>query len=98
MAAALAHECLNSVPLHKAEAIQLVEAIEPYMEWQTDPGYKADPPADYFYPPYDMFAALNKVKSNLQADVYPNEYAFHVDLYTTVFGPGHDGHYVLYSE
>ncbi|OIW32669.1 peptidase s41 family protein [Coniochaeta ligniaria NRRL 30616] len=98
VAAALAYECLNSVPLKKDEAIALVDALEPYLEWQSDPGYKADPPAGYYYPGYDLFAALAKVRSNLVADKYPNEYQFQADLYNTVFGPGHDGHYVFYPD
>lgn len=98
MAAELAHECLNSIPLDKAGAIALVDSIEPYLEWQSDAPYKANPPADYFYPGYDIFAALAKVKSNLEADKYASEYAFQLDLYVTVFGPGHDGHFVFYPD
>lgn len=98
VAAALAYECLKSVPLHKEAAIELVDSIEPYLEWQSDAAYKADPPQDYFYPGYDMFANLAKVKSNLQAGKYANEYAFQSDLYNTVVGPGHDGHYIFYPD
>ncbi|CAK7227183.1 hypothetical protein SCUCBS95973_006457 [Sporothrix curviconia] len=96
--AELAYDCLASVPLHKDEAVQLVDSIEPYLEWQTDAAYKADPPADYFYPPYDMFAALAEVRSNLVNDVYDSEYAFQIDLYLKVFGQGHDGHFVMYPD
>jgi hypothetical protein len=35
IAAKIAHDCLASVPLGKEAAIELVDAIEPYMEWQT---------------------------------------------------------------
>jgi hypothetical protein len=62
-----------------------------------DSAYKKNPPADYFYPPIDIFAKLASIKSNLQANVYVNEYAFQQDLYQ-VFAPGHDGHYVLYPD
>lgn len=33
--AQLAYDCLNSVPLHAEEALDLVEAILPYIEWQS---------------------------------------------------------------
>jgi hypothetical protein len=98
VAASLAYDCLKSVPLNKAAAIDLVDALEPYLEWQSDAAYKADPPADYFYPPVDIFAALAKVRANLVADKYAGEYDFQLDLYVTVFGPGHDGHYVFYPD
>lgn len=35
VAAQLAHDCLNSVPLNKTAAIELVDAMEPYLEWQS---------------------------------------------------------------
>jgi len=56
-----------------------------------------NPPADYFYPPLDIFGKLASVKSNLQKDVYKNEYTFQEDLYQ-VFAPAHDGHFVLYPD
>ncbi|KAI8180792.1 Peptidase S41 family protein ustP [Colletotrichum sp. SAR 10_75] len=96
--AQLAYDCLNSVPLGKQEAIDLVDSIVPYLEWQSDATYKADPPADYDFPAYDMFAALEKIRSNLEADVYTSEYAFQSALYNEVFGPGHDGHFVYYPD
>ncbi|ERT01703.1 hypothetical protein HMPREF1624_02957 [Sporothrix schenckii ATCC 58251] len=96
--AELAYNCLRSVPLHRDAAVQLVDAIEPYLEWQSDAAYKADPPADYFYPPYDIFEALAQVRSDLVNDVYDSEYAFQIDLYLKVFGQGHDGHFVFYPD
>lgn len=79
-------------------AVQFVDSIEPYLEWQSDAAYKADPPPDYFYPPYDMFAALQTVRANLLNDVYNSEYTFQTDLYLKVVGQGHDGHFALYPD
>ena len=86
------------MPLNKEAAIELVDALEPYLEWQSDAAYKADPPEDYFYPAYDVFEALAQVKSNLESDQYENEYAFQLDLYVSVFAAGHDGHLVFYPD
>ncbi|CZT51805.1 uncharacterized protein RSE6_13005 [Rhynchosporium secalis] len=97
VAAQLAHDCLNSVPLNKAAAIKLVDGIVPYIEWQSDAEFKKKPPADYFYPPHDIFAAMASVKTNLQADKYANEYEFQEDLYQ-VFAKAHDGHFVFYPD
>lgn len=33
--ASIAHDCLLSVPLGKEAAIELVDSIEPYLEWQS---------------------------------------------------------------
>ncbi|KAK2593876.1 hypothetical protein QQS21_008396 [Conoideocrella luteorostrata] len=98
VAAALAHKCLKTVPLGKDEGIKLVDAIEPYLEWQSDAAYKKDPPKDYFYPGFDIFGNLAKVKSGLQSGKYDGEYDFQVDLYRQVWAPGQDGHYVVYPD
>ncbi|KAG6288857.1 hypothetical protein E4U46_002964 [Claviceps purpurea] len=96
--AALAYECFNTVPLGKDEAIKLVDAIEPYLEWQSDAAFKKNPPKDYAYPGFDMFANLANVKSNLQAGKYASEYEFQIDLYKQVWAPGQDGHFVFYPD
>ncbi|KAK1593796.1 uncharacterized protein LY79DRAFT_579019 [Colletotrichum navitas] len=112
--AELAYACLNSVPIKKDAAIALVDSLVPYMEWQSDreellqvwrlltrpadAAYKADPPAGYDFPGFDMFAALSKIKENVQKNVYPGEYAFQSDLYQKVFAPGHDGHFIFYPD
>ncbi|KAH6665485.1 peptidase s41 family protein [Halenospora varia] len=97
VAASLAHECLSSVPLGKEAALKLVDAMAPYLEWQSDAAWKKDPPSDYFYPPHDIFGYLASVKANLQADKYANEYEFQQDLYN-VFAKGHDGHFIFYPD
>ncbi|TGO52774.1 hypothetical protein BCON_0135g00230 [Botryotinia convoluta] len=96
--AKLAHDCLNSVPLNVTAALEYVTGLEPYIEWQSDLVDLKDPPADYFYPPYDPLAKLASVKSNLEkGGVYANEYEFQQDLYQ-VFTPAHDGHFVVYPD
>ncbi|KAF4125503.1 peptidase S41 family protein, partial [Geosmithia morbida] len=87
-----------SVPLGKQAALDLVDAIEPYLEWQSDAAYLKNPPQDYFYPGFDLFENLSKVRANLEADKYDGEYDFMTDLYETVFLPGHDGHYLFYPD
>ncbi|KAL0944749.1 uncharacterized protein CTRU02_202636 [Colletotrichum truncatum] len=96
--AQLAYDCLNSVPLGKQEAIDLVDSMVPYIEWQSDLAYKANPPAGYDFPAFDALGNLAKIRSNLEADVYASEYAFQSALYEQVFGPGHDGHFVYYPD
>ncbi|KAL7930666.1 hypothetical protein V8C35DRAFT_324143 [Trichoderma chlorosporum] len=96
--ASLAYACLNTIPLHKYAGVQLIDSLEPYLEWQSDAAYKADPPSDYFYPPHDILKSLASVRADLVADKYTNEYEFQVDLYTRVFGPAHDGHLVFYPD
>ncbi|GKT50867.1 peptidase S41 family protein ustP [Colletotrichum spaethianum] len=83
VSAQLAYACLNSVPIIKEAAIEFVDSLFPYLEWQTG---------------YDLFAALSNIRENVLNDVYPGEYAFQAAIYEEVFGPGHDGHYVYYPD
>ncbi|SZF05324.1 unnamed protein product [Blumeria hordei] len=95
--AQLAHECLNSMPLNKTAAIQLVDAIAPYLEWQSDLAWKKDPPADYGCPAHDVIAALDQVRKNLVENKYENEYVFQIDLYG-LFLKGCDGHMLMFPD
>ncbi|KAI0125331.1 hypothetical protein BJ170DRAFT_500145 [Xylariales sp. AK1849] len=96
--ASLAYDCLNSIPIYKEGALKYLEEIVPYLEWQSDPAFKKNPPSDYFYPPYDFWAELDRVRAGVEADTYENEYAWQADFYKSVFGPGHDGHFVVYPD
>ncbi|KAH8896236.1 hypothetical protein GQ53DRAFT_792162 [Thozetella sp. PMI_491] len=98
VSAAIAHDCLNSIPLNTTAAILFVDGLIPYMEWQTDIAYKADPPKDYPYPAFDMFTNLALVKTNLQAGNYDNEYEFQQDLYNMIVAPAHDGHFAIFPD
>jgi hypothetical protein len=62
-----------------------------------DSAYLKDPPANYFYPPHDIFTYLSSVKAKLENNVYANEYEFQEDLYQ-VFARAHDGHFVFYPD
>lgn len=66
--------------------------------YMVDSAYKADPPADYSYPAYNMFTNLATIRSKLSNGSYAGEYEFQDELYRTVFGAGHDGHFVLYPD
>ena len=98
VAASLANECLKSVPLGKESALELVDSLSPYLEWQSDLAYKKDPPKDYFYPGFDVIGELAKVKADLEGDKYKGEYEFQLDLQKRVFAPGQDGHYAYFSD
>ncbi|PTB61712.1 hypothetical protein BBK36DRAFT_1131123 [Trichoderma citrinoviride] len=98
VAAEIAHDCLRSIPLGKDAAIELVDAMVPYLSWQSDSAYKAHPPAGYPFPGYDIFANLAKIKADLQADKYDGEYSFQLDLYLNVIAKGHDGHLLFYPD
>lgn len=97
VSAQLAYECLTSVPLNKTAALELVDSIEPYVQWQSSLAWLKDPPKDYDFPPHDTLGVLASVKENLINDKYPNEHSFQIDLYS-VFTPAHDGHFIFFPD
>ncbi|CRK21693.1 hypothetical protein BN1723_002808 [Verticillium longisporum] len=96
--AKIAHSCLQSVPLGQQAALDYLDSVAPYLDWQTDPTYKANPPPDYFFPPHDYYAAMEKVRQKVATGQYDSEYAFQDDFYRSVFGPAHDSHMVVYPD
>ncbi|KAF4963704.1 hypothetical protein FSARC_8301 [Fusarium sarcochroum] len=96
--AKLAYDCLNSVPLNKPAALRFMAELEPYVEWQSTLAFLKEPPTDYFFPPHDVSAALNSLRTRLEADKYLNEYEWQEDLYVNVFGPAHDGHFYVFPD
>ncbi|KAI1392604.1 uncharacterized protein F4822DRAFT_441486 [Hypoxylon trugodes] len=96
--ASIAYECLNSVPINKDAALRFIDELAPYIEWQSDTVFLKIPPADYFYPPTDLWATLDRIRADLEADKYSNEYEWQEDLYKNFFGPAHDGHLVVYPD
>lgn len=95
VAANLAYKCLKSVPITKSDALKLVDSVKPYFEWQSDVEWLKNPPSDYYYPPYDLFKELARVRDNVQNDKYDNEYDFQVDLMKSTAMAAHDGHFAF---
>lgn len=46
----LAYECINSVPFESGAAVELMDSIRPYLDWQTTLQYVKDPPGEYVAP------------------------------------------------
>ncbi|GAB7347877.1 hypothetical protein MBLNU459_g5404t1 [Dothideomycetes sp. NU459] len=93
--AAIAYECLNSIPFNQSAASDLLESIRPYLNWQTTLEYVKSPPVDYaekIQAPYDFLATFNAIAANVSAGSYASEYAFGFDLYRS-FQRVHDGHF-----
>ncbi|KAI0415194.1 hypothetical protein F5X98DRAFT_365310 [Xylaria grammica] len=98
IAAKVAHDCLNSVPIYKEGALRYIESNKPYIEWQSDTIFKKNPPEDYFFPPHDIWGVLGQIEADIKADKYSSEYAWQQDFYVKLFGPAHDGHFVSYPD
>ncbi|KAI0145521.1 hypothetical protein GGR57DRAFT_479719 [Xylariaceae sp. FL1272] len=96
--ASIAFECLNSVPINKDGALRYIASMKPYIKWQSDVVFKANVPDGYYWPSYDILAVIDEINANIEADEYANEYEWQQDLYTKLWGPGKDGHFVNYPD
>jgi hypothetical protein len=63
----------------------------------SDTSYLKNPPAGYLEPAVDIWAELDKVYNNVQADAYDGEYEFQADLFKA-FNLAHDGHFRFFPD
>lgn len=85
--AALAYECITSVPFNSSAASELLTSIWPYLNWQSTVDYIRDPPAEYaekIQEPYDFYDEFNRIAEKAESNGYENEYEFGFDLYEAV--------------
>ncbi|KAF2755788.1 hypothetical protein EJ05DRAFT_478748 [Pseudovirgaria hyperparasitica] len=77
--AELAYECINSVPLNKTAALNLIQAVKPYFRWQSTTSWLKDPPAEYVakvQEPVDIFGELDVIEENVKSK-WTKEYELH---------------------
>ena len=77
VSAQVAWDCMQSVPLNKSAAQDLVKAVKPFLEWQSTTAFLKNPPQEYadkIQAPVDFMAMFQNVSDNLDNDVYKNEY------------------------
>lgn len=75
--AALAYDCINSVPINQTAALDLIKTIRPYWEWQSTLAYLKDPPAEYvekIQDPIDVFAELDDLEAKVSGGSITKEY------------------------
>ena len=96
--AALAYQCVTSVPIVQKQALKFIDELVPYLEFQSDQAWKKNPPKSYNYPGYDMWVEMSTIRSDIESGQYKTEYDWQKDLFMRVFGPGHDGHMYIYPD
>ncbi|KAH7046704.1 peptidase S41 family protein [Macrophomina phaseolina] len=93
--ARLAYDCLMSAPLNKSAALELIDSLKPYIEWQSTQSYLKDPPAEYaekVQGPVDIELGLVEIADKVNSDAFAGEYEFGWALYSLIQS-AHDGHF-----
>jgi hypothetical protein len=95
-----AWNCLQSIPLNTEAALDLVQSLRPYIEWQSTTVYLKDPPPEYvekLQEPVDVKGGLDQIEENLHAGKWTKEYDFGFSLYTLLQST-HDGHFTYFPD
>ena len=93
--AALAYECINSLPLNATSAKNLLKSMPTYIQWQSTLNELKNPPAEYaekVQPPVDILGGLEKLSADIDAGKFTSEYEFGWALYRLILS-AHDGHF-----
>ena len=91
VSAQLAYDCLQSVPLDKANATRLINSFRTMFQFQSTTSFNKNPPNSYKMPAVDAVAILDQIEANITSGVYNGEYVFQVALYKLVIAI-HDDH------
>lgn len=76
--AQLAWDCLQSIPLNATGALQLVQSLKPYIQFQSTLSWLKNPPRNYrkkLFGPVDLIGGLDRIAENITEKKYSGEYA-----------------------
>ncbi|KAB8226000.1 hypothetical protein BDV33DRAFT_229150 [Aspergillus novoparasiticus] len=92
--ASQAYKCLTSLPFRADIASQLVQYANDMIQFHSTLAYLADPPQSYQQTAVDLVAGLSQLQSDIDNNVFRNEYAFEVALNHLIHA-AHDDHLEL---
>ncbi|KAG4439022.1 hypothetical protein IFR05_005486 [Cadophora sp. M221] len=90
----LAFRCLTSVPIDKEAAIDLIDYLRPYLEFQSTLAWLKDPPESYQQPAVDLMGGLDNITSQISGDTFRNQYEFELAIQQLVHR-AHEGHLAM---
>jgi len=91
VAASLANECARSAPIDRDDALRLIDGIVAALEFQSDVGHLASPPADYPLAGVDLFGEISQLRQQVNSGAITSEIDFESN-FTAIIGKAQDGH------
>ena len=95
--AEVAYQCLESVPIVRKDATDLLDGWAAFLEWQSDPTYKANPPDGYLLPGIDYFQAIANLRDQVTTGNITRELDFHEGIRDILYG-ANDGHLAISTD
>jgi hypothetical protein len=87
----VAYACQLSVPIIQNDAFQIVDGLKALIEWQSTLGWLKNPPVGYPFPPVDLLAGLEELRSQVQSGDLKGEFEFEWNL-IDLLSSARDGH------
>ncbi|KAK2770515.1 peptidase s41 family protein [Colletotrichum kahawae] len=88
----LAYSCLHSVPVDKERDLDLLNYLEPYLEFQSTLEQLSHPPEGYLIPGVDVLSGIGQIRAKLSKDQYKSQLDFALEL-KYLFFQASDGHF-----
>lgn len=95
--AELAYDCSRSAPVVKEDALNLVDGLSAFLEWQSTLAYLKNPPEGYLLAPVDLIGGMKQLRDQVSAGAFSSEIDFQTNL-TSLIGQAHDGHLLFLAD
>lgn len=86
-----AYDCLTAISLDADAAVEMIEVIKEYLDFQTTIAYNDNPPESYQQDEVDIIGELDQLSSDVADGAYDNQYDFDIALRRIILD-AHDGH------
>ena len=93
----VAYNCLKSVPLKSSQALDLIERIKAYAQFQSTLPFLKRPPPGYLLPPVDVLEGIDDIIARTKSGRYRGEYDYQYDLYKLTLA-ARDGHFIFIGD
>jgi hypothetical protein len=92
-----AYHCLESVPIIEKDATGLLDGWAAFLEWQSDPTYKANPPEGYLLPGFDYMQAISDLRDRVTTGNITRELDFQEGIRNILYS-SNDGHLAFITD
>jgi hypothetical protein len=93
VSADIAYACQRSAPFSQNLSVALIDYIIPYINFESDLVYLANPPSTYPFPAVDILGGLREIRQNASAGTYTSQYNFDAAI-SGLVASAHNGHFV----
>lgn len=91
LADSLARACAASVPIVPQDALDLIDGMVAFLDFQSDLEFLQTPPPGYLVPGTDLLGLMQTLRNKVSSGAITGEYDFEAQ-FTSILSSAHDGH------